>query len=270
EKSKHNIDFHPMVAFVDASPLRYALTFKPTVYVSHIRQSWSTARIETTKEGTKILVTVDEEMATVLTSMDATTVLVSKAAKVPTGSGSIPTAGLPAAEVPTSSDVVPTATLVFTTATMVTPYRRKGKEVMSMIDGLDRSNETLAKYLQEYQQFASELPLERRIEQISDLVRYQDNYAKKQLKDFIPMAKEEAERLKRKCLSLEQESAKKFKPSDEVPEIVGNKMHKAFPLPIIKFPLAEEVPTASEESSHCQKKRDATAMRITLLVKVKE
>nr|GEW33092.1 hypothetical protein [Tanacetum cinerariifolium] len=42
-------------------------------------------------------------------------------------------------------------------------------------------------------------------------------------------------------------------------------MHKAFPLPVIKFPLAEEVPTASEESSHCQKKRDATAIRIALL-----
>nr|GEY71507.1 hypothetical protein [Tanacetum cinerariifolium] len=42
-------------------------------------------------------------------------------------------------------------------------------------------------------------------------------------------------------------------------------MHKAFPLPVIEFPLEEEVPTASEESSHCQKKRDATAKRITLL-----
>nr|GFC07097.1 hypothetical protein [Tanacetum cinerariifolium] len=40
------------------------------------------------------------------------------------------------------------------------------------------SNETVSKYLQEYQQFASELPLERRIELISNLVRYQDNYAK--------------------------------------------------------------------------------------------
>nr|GEZ82603.1 hypothetical protein [Tanacetum cinerariifolium] len=49
--------------------------------------------------------------------------------------------------------------------------------------------------------------------------------------------------------------------------IVGNKMHKAFPLPVIKFPLAEEVPTASEESSHCQKKRDATTKRIALLGK---
>nr|GEW51946.1 DNA glycosylase [Tanacetum cinerariifolium] len=34
---------------------------------------------------------------------------------------------------------------------------------------------------------------------------------------------------------------------------------------VIEFPLAEEVPTASKESSHCQKKRDATAKRIALV-----
>nr|GFA11414.1 hypothetical protein [Tanacetum cinerariifolium] len=154
EKSEHNIDFHPMVDFIEASPLRYALTVKPTVYVCHIRQFWSTARIKTTEEGTKILATVDgilrtvtesslrinlklkdedgiKEMATVLTPMDATTVLASGAAEVPTGSGSIPTTGPPAAKVPTVSDVVPTASPVFATATVVTPYRkRKGKEVM--------------------------------------------------------------------------------------------------------------------------------------------
>nr|GEU91938.1 reverse transcriptase domain-containing protein [Tanacetum cinerariifolium] len=44
-------------------------------------------------------------------------------------------------------------------------------------------------------------------------------------------------------------------------------MHKAFPLQVIEFPLPEEVPTASEESSHCQKKRDATAVKIALLLK---
>nr|GEY21609.1 hypothetical protein [Tanacetum cinerariifolium] len=442
-----------------------------------------------------------EEMANVLTSMDAATVLAAGVADVSTGSGPIPTASPPADEVPTSSDVVPTASLVFATATVVTPYRRrKGKEVMveyetpkkqkvqekidaqSMIDGLDRSNETVAKYLQEYQQFASELPLERRIEQISDLVRYQDNYAKvhkfqtqqgkpwskkqkrdyymdvirsnlgwkvkdfrgmsfdeikakfttvwKQLEDFIPIgSKEEAERLKRKekvkemmqlvpieevyvealkvkhpiidwkvhtegqrsywkiirlggssasyqffvdllkhmdredlnqlwalvkeSLSNRQPTSNKemelwvelkklYEPDNEdqlwthtqnlmhapvewklydmcgvhqltskdkeicmlvekdyplrkglalvmisyklqvenysrmandlilkifkIGRIVGNKMLKAFLLPLIEFPLAEEVHTASEESSHCQKKRDATAKRIALLV----
>nr|GEU42988.1 hypothetical protein [Tanacetum cinerariifolium] len=44
-------------------------------------------------------------------------------------------------------------------------------------------------------------------------------------------------------------------------------MHKAFPLPVIEFPLLEEVPTASEESCHCQKKREATTVKIALLLK---
>nr|GEX99894.1 ribonuclease H-like domain-containing protein [Tanacetum cinerariifolium] len=368
-----------------------------------------------------------EEMVTVMTSMDAATVLASGVAGVATGSGSIPTASPPAAKVPTGSDVVPTANPVFATATVIDAQVAKEleeqlerenqrmseqiardaevarihveEELQSMIDGLDRRNETVAKYLQKYQQFASELPLERRIELISDLVRYQDNYAKvhkfqtqqrkpwskkqkrdyymdvirsnlvwKQLHDFVPIgSKEEAERFKRKGTRFEQESTKKLKTSEEVPEEVKspdevpeekvkemmqlvpieevyvealqvkhpiidwkvhtevdwkfydmcgvhqvtskdkeffmlvekdyplrkglallmicyklqvenysqmandlilkiykianspktarNKIHKAFPLSVIEFPLAEEVPTASEESSHCQKKR---------------
>nr|GEY47374.1 hypothetical protein [Tanacetum cinerariifolium] len=55
--------------------------------------------------------------------------------------------------------------------------------------------------------------------------------------------------------------------SDDVIEGVGNKMHKAFLLPVIVFPLPGDVPTASEECSHCQKKRDATAQKIALLLK---
>nr|GEW26372.1 hypothetical protein [Tanacetum cinerariifolium] len=46
EKLEHNINFHQIVDFVEASHLRYALTINPAVYVSHIRQCWSTARIE--------------------------------------------------------------------------------------------------------------------------------------------------------------------------------------------------------------------------------
>nr|GEW84311.1 hypothetical protein [Tanacetum cinerariifolium] len=487
EKSEHNIDFHPIVDFVEASPFRYALTVKPTVYISHIRQFWSTARIETTEEGTKILATVDgilriviesslrrnpklkdeegisslpdaelfenltlmgynispnqkftfqkgqfshqwkvkaqahqlspithpplrrariaqslallpvadkhasplrdvskgeacptdsgfgadqdraniaktstlphdsaprvtspaanegsmqqtldeltalctslqrqhsvmvskfeaqeleinmlkarvklledrkgrgaersgddasikrrnldegeaaaervsddtKEMAIVLTSMDAATVLASGVAEVPTGSGSIPTAGSPVAEVPTGSDVVPTASLIFATATIVAreleeqmaredqrmseQVARDAKiarihaeeELQIMIDGLDRSNETVAKYLQEYHQFASELPFERRIELISDLVSnlgykmkdfkgmtFEEIEAKsttvwKQIGDFIPVSsKEEAERFKRKGIRFEQESVKKLKTSEEVLEDV--------------------------------------------------
>nr|GFC84690.1 hypothetical protein [Tanacetum cinerariifolium] len=167
-----------------------------------------------------------EEIARVLTSMDAATVLAG-GFDVPTGSGVIPTAGPLTTIISTGSEVGPTASLIVT--------RRKGKEVMiardaemarihaeeelqGMIDSLDKSNETTVKYLQEYQEFASELPLEKRIELISDLVKYQEHYTK--VEDFIPMgSKEEIERLKRKGLNLEKEQVKKQKSSEEAPEI---------------------------------------------------
>nr|GEX88755.1 hypothetical protein [Tanacetum cinerariifolium] len=65
EKYEHNVDFHHIVDFAEASPIRYALTINPTVYVSHIRQFWSTTRIETTDEGTKILATIDGKPKTI-------------------------------------------------------------------------------------------------------------------------------------------------------------------------------------------------------------
>nr|GEV55896.1 uncharacterized mitochondrial protein AtMg00810-like [Tanacetum cinerariifolium] len=295
-----------------------------------------------------------EEMANVLTSMDAATVLASRVAEVSTGSGSIPTAGPPAAEVPTGSDVVPTAGLIFATATMVARELEEQMvredqrmseqvdrdaeiarihaegELQIMIDGLDRSNKTVAKYLQEYHQFASELPLERRIELISDLVRYQDNYAKahkyqsqqrkpwskkqkrdyyiaviksnlgwkvknfrgmtfeeieakftivwKQIENFIPIgSKEEAKRFKRKGIrkglaigmisyKLKVETYSKMA-NDLILKIY--KIASSSRQQVMEFPLLEEVPTTSEESSHCQKKRDVTAVKITLLLKLR-
>nr|GFC96616.1 hypothetical protein [Tanacetum cinerariifolium] len=62
-----------------------------------------------------------KEIARVLTSMDAATVLAWKI-DVPTGSGFIPTAGPPATVISTSSEVGPIASPIVT--------RRKGKEVM--------------------------------------------------------------------------------------------------------------------------------------------
>nr|GEV55500.1 hypothetical protein [Tanacetum cinerariifolium] len=405
-------------------------------------------------------------MATVLTSIDAATILASGVVEVPTGSGSIPTAGPPAIEVPTGSDVVPTASLVFATAspvfataTVVTPYiRRKGKEIMveyetqkkkkvqeqidaqvardleeqlaredqrmseqaardaeivrihaeeelqSMIDGLDRSNETTQqrrpwskKQKRDYYMAVIKSNLSWKLKDFKGMT-FEKIEAKfttfwKQLKDFIPMgSKEEAERLKRKGLSLEQQNVKKLKTSeevteeskspDEVPEEKVKEMMQLVPIEevyvkalqvkhhiidwkhmdredlnqlwalvkeslsnrhptsdkemelwlydmcgvhqvtskdkeifmlvekdyplrkglalvmicyklqvenysqmandpilriykiancpsqqVIEFPLAEEVPTASEESCHCQKKREATAVKISLLSK---
>nr|GFD38164.1 hypothetical protein [Tanacetum cinerariifolium] len=109
-----------------------------------------------------------EEIARVLTSMDAATVLAGEI-DVPTGSGFTPTAGPPATEISIGSEVGPTAKVV---------RIRAEEESQGMIDSLDKSNETIAKYLQEYQEFASELPLEKKIELISDLVKYQEHYTK--------------------------------------------------------------------------------------------
>nr|GEY64058.1 hypothetical protein [Tanacetum cinerariifolium] len=33
--------------------------------------------------------------------------------------------------------------------------------------------------------------------------------------------------------------------------VIGNKMHKAFPLPVTEFPLPKELPSAREERCHC-------------------
>nr|GEZ27608.1 hypothetical protein [Tanacetum cinerariifolium] len=114
------------------------------------------------------------------------------------------------------------------------------EEPQMLIDGLDRNNEIIAKYFQEYEQFATDLSIGEKIDMINELVKYQDHYAKvlkyqsqqskplskKQqrefymsIEDFVPMdSKEERERMKRKGLRLEHESAKKIKTSKEVLE----------------------------------------------------
>nr|GEW01525.1 hypothetical protein [Tanacetum cinerariifolium] len=73
-----------------------------------------------------------EEMATILTSMDAASILTSGGVQdVPTAA-EVATATV---SIPIGSDVVPTASLIFSTATIVTPYtRRKGKEKMVKTD----------------------------------------------------------------------------------------------------------------------------------------
>nr|GEW59373.1 hypothetical protein [Tanacetum cinerariifolium] len=91
------------------------------------------------------------------------------ATDVPTGSGFIPTAGPPATVISTGSEIARDAEVARIYAE---------EEIQRMIDSLDKSNETIAKYLHEYQEFSSELPLEKKIELISDLVKYQEHYTK--------------------------------------------------------------------------------------------
>nr|GEU32942.1 hypothetical protein [Tanacetum cinerariifolium] len=154
-------------------------------------------RLDVGEEATERVSDDTEEMATVLTSMDAAIVLSGGVAEVPTSSGSIPTVGPPAADLPLAVMWFPLLIDAQVARELEEQMAKEDQrmseqiardaeitrihaeeELQIMIDRLDRSNETVAKYLQEYHQFAIELPLERRIELISDLVRYQDNYAK--------------------------------------------------------------------------------------------
>nr|GEW67579.1 hypothetical protein [Tanacetum cinerariifolium] len=69
EKTKHTTDFHQIVDFLEASNIRYALTVRPTVYVSHIRQFWSTTRVKTIVGQTKILDKVNGRQRTISKSL---------------------------------------------------------------------------------------------------------------------------------------------------------------------------------------------------------
>ncbi|GJX06590.1 hypothetical protein Tco_0194522 [Tanacetum coccineum] len=67
EKTEHNTDFHQIVDSLKASN-RYALMVRPTVYVAHIQQFWSTARVETVDEATKIIATINGRQRTLTES----------------------------------------------------------------------------------------------------------------------------------------------------------------------------------------------------------
>nr|GFB68755.1 hypothetical protein [Tanacetum cinerariifolium] len=105
------------------------------------------------------------------------------------------------------------------------------EELQIMIDGLDRNNETVAKYLQEYYQkqqkefymsvLKSHACWKARYfkEMILEEIKEKFDLVWKQFQDFIPIgSKEESERFKRKGIRLEPNSAKKLKTSEEVPE----------------------------------------------------
>ncbi|GKA94820.1 hypothetical protein Tco_0816858, partial [Tanacetum coccineum] len=53
-KTKGNDDFADIVDFLNASSIRYSLTVNPTVYVSNIKQFWSTAKTKTANNETQI------------------------------------------------------------------------------------------------------------------------------------------------------------------------------------------------------------------------
>ncbi|GJR79161.1 hypothetical protein Tco_0149946 [Tanacetum coccineum] len=59
ERPTNSDDFTKIVDFLNANPIRYALTVSPTIYVSCIEQFWSTAKAQTINEETQIHALVD-------------------------------------------------------------------------------------------------------------------------------------------------------------------------------------------------------------------
>nr|GEX79386.1 hypothetical protein [Tanacetum cinerariifolium] len=177
-----------------------------------------------------------EEMVNVLTSMEATNILTSgvAAASVSLVAATI-TVG-----VPTISGLVPTVSAILTTTSVVTPNSRRPREIsakdkgkekvvesdelkMMMIEGLDRSNEMIVKHLHENEQDVTDLSIGEKIELINEL-------SLEAMLDGKLDISEEAERVKRKGLKLDQGSAKKIKTSKEVSEEDLKEMMQLIPV----------------------------------------
>nr|GEW98362.1 hypothetical protein [Tanacetum cinerariifolium] len=167
-----------------------------------------------------------------------------------------PVAAATTVGVPTVSGLVPTVSAIFTTASvrLSEQLARDSKiarhhaeeELKMMIEGLDMSNEMIAKHLHEYEQAAADLSIREKIKLINELNEQREFYMLVlrshagwktrhfrgmtleeikekfipvwiQIEDFVPMSsKEKDERMKRKGLKLDQGSAKKMKTSEDV------------------------------------------------------
>ncbi|GJZ23086.1 hypothetical protein Tco_0560545 [Tanacetum coccineum] len=68
EKSIENANFAKIVDFLNANPIRYALTVSPTIYVSCIEQFWSTAKTKTVNNETQIHAKVEGKTIVILES----------------------------------------------------------------------------------------------------------------------------------------------------------------------------------------------------------
>nr|GEW38949.1 synaptobrevin, longin-like domain protein [Tanacetum cinerariifolium] len=159
-----------------------------------------------------------EEMVKVLSSIKAANILTSGVAAFSVS----PVVGVSIVGVPTVSRLFPTVSVIFTTANVVTPYSRRPRGILAkdkdqrmneqlardaeiakihveeelsmLIDGLDRSNEVIAKHLQEYEKSKAELTIGEKIDLINDLVKYQDHHAKilkYQTQQSKPLSKKE-------------------------------------------------------------------------------
>ncbi|GKB32016.1 hypothetical protein Tco_0871417 [Tanacetum coccineum] len=61
EKPAESDGFHEIIDFLNANPIRYALTVNPTIYTSCIQQFWATARAKTVNGVRKIQALIDKK-----------------------------------------------------------------------------------------------------------------------------------------------------------------------------------------------------------------
>nr|GEW00835.1 putative ribonuclease H-like domain-containing protein [Tanacetum cinerariifolium] len=250
-----------------------------------------------------------EEMATVLTSIDVATVLASGVADVPTGNGSIATAGSPAAEEVARELEEQMAREDQRMSEQVARDAEVARilpeeELQMMINSLDRSNETLEDFIligskEEAERFKrkgirgseelledlkagrqlSQLPIfygpieaygQGRSEPVIGLIEWKlydlcgvHQVTSKDKEIFMLVEKDYP---LRKGLEIVMICYKlQVKNYSQMANDLILKIYK-----IANYPSQQgEVPTTSEESSHCQKKREATAVKIALLLKSK-
>nr|GFB03855.1 hypothetical protein [Tanacetum cinerariifolium] len=153
----------------DDAPIKGRRLDKEEVATKRVSSDTEEIRLDEWEVAAEKVSDDTEEMATVLITMDAASVLSSGGVQV------VPTAATVApanVSISTGSGVVPTASTTISTATPIFSI------ATIMIKGLDRSNETIAKHLEEYEQAAAELTIREKIELISELVKYQDHHSK--------------------------------------------------------------------------------------------
>nr|GEV43920.1 reverse transcriptase domain-containing protein [Tanacetum cinerariifolium] len=203
-----------------------------------------------------------EEMVNVLTSMEAVNILTSGGAAASVSPDDV----LPAAGVPTISGSFPTVSAILPLPVWLSEQLARDSEIARlhaeeelkmMIEGLDRSNEVIAKHLQEYEQAEADLTVGEKIELINELFKYQDHHAKilkYQAQQSKPLSKKEQrkfymsvlrshagwktkhfrgmtlEQLKEKFIPIDQGSAKRMKTSEDVSEEELKGMMQLVPL----------------------------------------
>nr|GEX55980.1 hypothetical protein [Tanacetum cinerariifolium] len=252
EKYEHNVDFHPIVDFVEASHIRRNLKLNDEARISSLPDAELFENLalmgrDRIAQSSALPTVVDEpaspfgddsqgKACPIVSGLEAEQdrVNIIKTSTLPHDSPAGVTSLVADEGIKYKWSVFP---MLQKLPLVVTPYSRR-KEKEKMVESDTPKKKKLQEHIdvQEYEQFAEYLSIGERIELINDLVKYQDNYAKfprmsleeirekfipvwKQIEDFVPMgSKEEGERVKRKGLKLEQESSKKVKTSEEVSE----------------------------------------------------